>query len=131
MVGNKSLNGLKLLGAVREIFGGVLTIEKVEDVVFDCRGDGGWLVAINCNSLVNFLERKSVTIEFTICDEIGEASEDRLDLFVQMCENFVVPKVLIAGLESRAVAECADSVELGLDVERVGKGVSILLHLKG
>jgi hypothetical protein len=70
-------------------------------------------------------------IEFSISNKVRISLEDRLDLFVQMSEDFVVPQVLIAGLEPWAVAESADSVELGLDVEGVGKSVSILLHLKG
>ena len=131
MIGNESLDSFELLRAMREIFSGVLGVENVEDVVFDCGRDRCWFVTIDRNSLVNFLERKSVTIEFTICDEAGEASEDRLDLFVQMSEDFVIPKVLIAGLEGLPIAQCPNTVKLGLDVERVGKSVRLLLHFKG
>ena len=93
------MNGFELLGTVGEVFSGVLAIEDVEDVVFDCRGDGGWFVAIDCDSLVDLLKRQAVTIEFTVGDEVWITCKDRLDLFVQVSQNFVIPKVLIAGLE--------------------------------
>ena len=72
-----------------------------------------------------------MTIEFTICDKVWKPGEDWLDLCVEMCEDFVVPKMFVSGLKDSAVAQCPNTVEFRLDVERVGELVSILLNLKG
>ena len=72
-----------------------------------------------------------MTIEFAVCDKVWKSGKDWLDLLVKMCEDFVVPKMFVSGLEVGAVAERTDAVKFGLDVERVGELVSILLDLKG
>lgn len=72
-----------------------------------------------------------MTIEFTVCDKVWKSGKDWLDLRVEMSEDFVVPKMFVAGLKDSAVAQCSNPVKFGLDVERVGELVSILLDLKG
>ena len=72
-----------------------------------------------------------MTIEFAICDEVWKSGKDWLDLRVEMSEDFVVPKMLVAGLKDSAVAQCSNTIEFGLNVEGIGELVSILLNLKG
>ena len=57
MIGDDVVDCGELSRTILKILGDVFKIEEVEDVVFDCGGDGSGFVTIDSNGLVNLLKR--------------------------------------------------------------------------